>query len=294
MKNLQFPRSYFAYAFAYLTYRISLYTLNKLFNMVDEIIDSDTNALSDSINDISTTHDYETCKEVTNIISVRGGQNGLLARGEVGLISKSFASITTFNNKVISIILRPIANILGHLLIKIPALKRIYDVVKTVKIMVASFVAIGSMRVIARFDYWSLIISGSMPTLNIADKSILSSIRRMRMGIPQMVICIPQSHDIINLVSDEEANIVEKSKLLIDIFSMYEHLPENHFFKNSYFACIIHILLTLFITSKMGFNLTLRILLQLVKANKISLETYREILSQLVAGGVSPIELDIL
>jgi hypothetical protein len=47
---------------------------------------------------------------------------------------------------------------------------------------------------------------------------------------------------------------------------MYEGLPEHHIFKNRYFACIVHILLTLVF-------LALKILLRLLQDGKISLET---------------------
>jgi hypothetical protein len=72
---------------------------------------------------------------------------------------------------------------------------------------------------------------------------------------------------------------------------MYELLPENHPFKNSYFACLIHVLLGLFIINKTGFNFALRLLLRLLKDGSITLQTYREIISQLIIGGVSPIEI---
>lgn len=84
MDKFKFLRSYVGYSLAYLSYKISFYTLRKLFNMVDEIIDIDTdtsnnnNVLTDGTKDRITTHDYETYKEIVNIISVRGGQNGLL------------------------------------------------------------------------------------------------------------------------------------------------------------------------------------------------------------------------
>lgn len=85
----KFIRLYLAYALMYISFRTSLYLLNELFSMVDEIIDTDNNAannnneLIDGTNGIVTTHDYNTCKEVVNTINMRGGQNGLLTRGTV-------------------------------------------------------------------------------------------------------------------------------------------------------------------------------------------------------------------
>ena len=96
------------------------------------------------------------------------------------------------------------------------------------------------------------------------------------------------------MASDENVNLIKKEKMLINLFSMYEFLPENHPFKNRYFACVIHVLLGLFIVNKTGFNFALRLLVSLLKDGSITLQTYREIISQLIIGGVSPIEVDIV
>jgi hypothetical protein len=111
--------------------------------------------------------------------------------------------------------------------------------------------------------------------------------------VKDMAVCVPQSNDRIRLVIDEEINIERKSKMLISIFSMYEGLPEHHIFKNRYFACIVHILLLLFFSSRIGFKLALKILLRLLQDGKISLEIYREILSQLVVGGVPVVDIEV-
>jgi len=68
---------------------------------------------------------------------------------------------------------------------------------------------------------------------------------------------------------------------------MYKSLPEHHIFKNRDFICIVHILLTLFF-------LALKILLRLLQDGKISLETYREILSQLVVGEVPVVDIEVV
>ncbi len=296
----KFIRPYIAYFLGFLLYKSSLYTLNKLFNMVDEIIEidtdtsNDTNALPDGTNDIITTHDYDTCKEVVKIVNVRGGQNDLVLRGPVGLIRKQFSSIIKFNGKVISIILRPFAKAVGYLLLKIPALRNIYDVVKKVKVVLASVLAFYSLRLVARFDYWALIFSDAIPYITTDQKSVLASIRHMRMGVKYLSVCILQSNKILNLVMDEEIDLEEKNKKLINILSFYEFLPENHVFKNRYFVCIVHMLLALFIGDKKGFQSVLKLLLRLLKNGQISLQTYQEIISQLIIGGVSPIELEVI
>lgn len=79
-----FIRTYAGYCFAYLSYKISLYTWNKLFEMVAEIIEIDNNT-----KDIVTTHDYETGKEIVNMRSVRGGPTGPLERSPVGKTKQS-------------------------------------------------------------------------------------------------------------------------------------------------------------------------------------------------------------
>ena len=93
---------------------------------------------------------------------------------------------------------------------------------------------------------------------------------------------------------NEEINVKKKSDTLINFLLLYEFLPENHLFKNPYFVCITQVLIILFISNKMGFRLALQLLLRLLKDRKISLETYREIISQLLLAGVSPIELEII
>jgi len=249
----EFIKPYLGYALGYVSFRISSYLLNNLFSMVAEIIDTDNNAennnneLIDGTNGIVTTHDYNTCKEVVNIITIRGGQNGLLPRGAGGVIQESFQHLGKFCKKGVSIILRPIAKSLGFVLLKIPMLKDVYKAVKTVRVIIASSLALATMRLIARFDYWTLILGDASALISVDQKAALAGIRRMRMGMMHMEICASQTNEIINLASDEDVNLLKKENMLINLFSMYEFLPENHPFKNRYFASIIHLLLGLFI-----------------------------------------------
>ena len=131
-----------------------------------------------------------------------------------------------------------------------------------------------------------------MPQIPVDTKSILSGRCRLRMGQRDMTVCITQSNEILNLVIDEEIQI--KKKVLINLFSLYELFPEHHVFKNRYFACVFHLLLALFIGDKLGFKLALRLLYKLLIEGKISLETYREILSQLVIGGVPTVDIEVV
>lgn len=96
----KFIRPYLGYALAYGSYWILLSLLNELFRMVDEVVDAkdaknktannNNNELIDGTNDIVTTHDFNTCKEVVNIIKIRGGQNNILLRAPLGVIQGSF------------------------------------------------------------------------------------------------------------------------------------------------------------------------------------------------------------
>nr|YP_010283264.1 hypothetical protein MKU01_pgp110 [Psammodictyon constrictum]YP_010283352.1 hypothetical protein MKU01_pgp022 [Psammodictyon constrictum]ULD16383.1 hypothetical protein [Psammodictyon constrictum]ULD16471.1 hypothetical protein [Psammodictyon constrictum] len=186
----KFIRLYLAYALIYASFRTSLYLLNELFSMVDEIIDTgnkaannnNNNELIDGTNDIVTTHDYNTCKEVVNAITTRGGQNALLPRGAVGVIQGSIQHLGKFCRKGISIILKPIAKSLGFVLMKISVFKAVYKAVKTGKVIIASSAALARMRLIAKFDYWALILGDAIPLIGVYQKAVLASIRRMRMG----------------------------------------------------------------------------------------------------------------
>lgn len=291
----KYIRAYSGYFFAYLSYKSFLYTLSQICDQVDEIIanDNNNNLLTDEIKNISTTHKYKTVKEIANIIRTRGGQNFVveITIKPVVLVKKLSLVIKGIGNKLV---IRPIAKAVGFVIKKLPVVKPIYEGIKKVKVIIASIGALVSVRVIARFDYWALIVSDSLPQLPIEAKSVLSGIRRLRIGQKDMTICLLKSNEILNLVMDEEIHITRKEKVLINFFKLYQLFPENHIFKNPYFACIVHVLLALFIGDKIGFKLTLRLLYRLLKQGTISIETYREILSQLVIGGVPVVDIELV
>lgn len=173
-------------------------------------------------------------------------------------------------------------------------LKAVYKAVKNAKVIIASSVALITMRLMARFDYWVLIFGDATPLISVDQKALLASICRIRMGRMYMEICSPHTNEILNLGTDESINQLEKENVLTSLFSMYEFFPENHSFKKPYFACIINVLLTLFFINKTGFNFALGLLLRLLKNGSITLQTYREISSQLIINGISLIEMDIV
>lgn len=122
MKFYQFIRIYAGYGLVYISYKTSFYILNKLFSMVDEIIESDPN-VSNNTNDGA----MKTCKE-----NVRG-----IMRDQTALI-KALKHVKRFGDKAISTIIKPIASIIGYVLLKFPALKRVYRVLKSAKIIISS------------------------------------------------------------------------------------------------------------------------------------------------------------
>lgn len=291
----KFTRAYTGYFFGLLSYKILLYTLSKLCDQVDEIISTDTsnnkNVILDGTKDTITSHDSNMGKEIVNITKTRGRQS-IVIRGEgvAILIKKAVSHLKIFGDKTISTLIHPISKVLGSLIIKFPPVKKVLNVIKATKVIIASIGALISLRVVARFDYWALIFSDSLPQ----TRSVLSGIRRLRIGQENMTVCIGQSNEIINLVMDEEIQVERKQKVLVNLFSMYESLPEHHVFKNRYFTCIVHLLLALFIGDKLGFRLALRLLYRLLSNGEISLETYREIISQLVVGGVPTTDIEFL
>lgn len=295
MKFYQFIRIYTGYGLVYISYKTSVFILNKLFDMVDEVVDSETEVVDskteviDSETNVSNNNDgfIETYKK-----KPRGGDNGLILKtGNV--LSKALDHVKRFSDTSISKIIKPIASTIGYLLLKFPALNKIYRAVKNLKQIIASVMALTTIRIVARFDYWALILCDGLPKTDIGDKIMLSSIRRMRMGMNHLEICIPRTEQIINLVNDQKIDSEEKDKILIDLFTLYEQFPEGHLFKNSYFVCIVHMLLTLFISNKSCFKFALKILARMLRDGKISLATYFEIISQLLVTGVPPVEVDL-
>ena len=291
---IKYVRVYAGYFFAYMSYKAIFYTLSQICDQVDEIIANDNNnSMPDEIKNISTTHKYKIGKEIVNIIRTRGGQGGIIIRPE-GVITLGKNVVLLAKSIAEKVVITPLSKALGFIVMKFPVAKKLYTGIKATKVVIASIGALISVRVIARFDYWALILTDSLPQLPIETKAILSGIRRLRIGQKDLSICLPRSNEILNLVIDEDIPVKRKEKVLIDFFEFYQMLPENHLFKNKFFACIVYLLLALFISDKIGFKLALRLLHRLLKEGKISIETYREILSQLVIGGVPVVDVEIV
>ena len=291
---IKYVRVYAGYFFAYMSYKAIFYTLSQICDQVDEIIDNDNNnSMPDEIKNISTTHKYKIGKEIVNIIRTRGGQGGIVIRPE-GVITLGKNVVLLAKIIAETVVITPLSKAIGFIVMKFPAAKKVYTGIKATKVVIASIGALISVRVIARFDYWALILTDSLPQLPIETKAILSGVRRLRIGQKDLSICLPRSNEILNLVIDEDIPVRRKEKVLIDLFEFYQMLPENHLFKNRFFTCIVYMLLALFISDKIGFKLALRLLYRLLKEGKISIETYREILSQLVIGGVPVVDVEIV
>ena len=289
----KYVRVYAGYFFAYLSYKTIFYTLSQICDQVDEIIENDNNNfLPDEIKDISTTHKYSVGKEIVNIIRTRGGQEIIIKPEGVLTLAKNVLLLTKLLGE--TALITPLSKAIGFIVMKFPVAKKVYTGVKAVKAVIAAIGAFAAIRVLARFDYWALIINDSLPQLPIETKAILSGIRRLRMGQKDLSICLPRSNEIVNLVMDEDIPVKKKEKVLIDLFKLYQMLPEDHLFKNRFFTCIVYMLLNLFIGDKIGFKLALRLLYRLLAEGKISIETYREIISQLVIGGVPVVDIEIV
>ena len=289
----KYVRVYAGYFFAYLSYKTIFYTLSQICDQVDEIIENDNNNfLPDEIKDISTTHKYSVGKEIVNIIRTRGGQEIIIKPEGVLTLAKNVLLLTKLLGE--TALITPLSKAIGFIVMKFPVAKKVYTGVKAVKAVIAAIGAFAAIRVLARFDYWALIINDSLPQLPIETKAILSGIRRLRMGQKDLSICLPRSNEIVNLVMDEDIPVKKKEKVLIDLFEFYQMVPENHLFKNRFFTCIVYMLLNLFIGDKIGFKLALRLLYRLLAEGKISIETYREIISQLVIGGVPVVDIEIV
>lgn len=291
---IKYVRAYAGYLFAYASYKAIFYTLSQICDQVDEIVANDnSNSMPDEIKNISTTHEYKIGKEIVNIIKTRGGQGWIILRPKgVIILGKAVVLLAKIIAK--TVVINPLSKAIGFIVMRFPVAKNIYTGIKATKVVIASIGALISVRVIARFDYWALILADSLPQVPIETKTILSGIRRLQIGQKDLSICLPRSNEILNLVLDENIPVKRKEKVLIDLFQFYQMLPENHFFKNKFFTCIVYLLLALFISDKIGFKLALRLLYRLLKEGKISLETYREIISQLVIGGVSVVDIEIM
>lgn len=244
--------AYAGYFFAYMSYKTIFYTLSQICDKVDEIIvDDNNNSLPDRIKDISTTHKYNIGKEIVNILRTRGEQGGIIIRPE-GVITLA-KNVLLFAKLIAeTVVITLLSKAIGFIVMKFPAAKKVYTGVKATKVVIASIGALISVRVIARFDYWALILSDSLPQLPIETKAVLSGIRRLRIGQKDLSICLPRSNEVLNLVMDEDIPVKKKEKVLIDLFEFYQMLPENHLFKNRFFTCIVHMLLALFISYKIG------------------------------------------
>ena len=125
-----------------------------------------------------------------------------------------------------------------------------------------------SLRLIARFNYWSLILSDSLPKLPKDTKAVISGIHRLRMGQENISVAIVHSNENLNLVINEKIQIERKEKILSNFFLMYEFFV----FKNRFFAWIIYLSLPLFMVNKLGFKLALCLLYHLLRDGNISLK----------------------
>ena len=97
-----------------------------------------------------------------------------------------------------------------------------------------------------------------LSNIDAGDIAIIAGIRRLRMEMDRISVYLPKANEILNSVMDNEIDVQRKHNSLFTLFQSYEFLPEGHLFKNSYFSCIIHMLLTLFM-GQVGFQISAKI-----------------------------------
>ena len=136
------------------------------------------------------------------------------------------------------------------------------------------------MRLIGSYDWWAVYLSDAVVTLTAEDRIILSSLRRMRLGLPMGVVCVPVMYDMQRML--HEGELKQAMDEWLALLTDYDKLSERSPKKNGYFACIV-----LFVTAALakypGFiMLLLRYLQILCITGKISYNTYLEILWQIL------------
>lgn len=156
----------------------------------------------------------------------------------------------------------------------------LYKKAKQIALATTVGAAVGFMRLIGSYDWWAVYLSGAVVNLTSEEKIILSSLRRMRLGLPMGVVCVPIMFDMQRMLYDGEFKQAMDEWLAI--LTHYDRLSERNPKKNGYFACIV-----LFITGALakypGFIMfLLRYLQMLCTTGKISYTTYLEILWQIL------------
>ena len=98
---------------------------------------------------------------------MRCEQNGLLPKGAIAVVQRLIQHFGKFCGKGVSIILKLIAKNLGFVLMKISVFKSVYETIKTLKLILASSVALAVMLLFTRFDYRALVLGDIIPFLSV-------------------------------------------------------------------------------------------------------------------------------
>lgn len=157
----------------------------------------------------------------------------------------------------------------------------LYKKAKQVALTTSFGSAIALMRMIGSYDWWAVYLSDAVVTLTAKERIILSSLRRMRLGLPMGVVCVPVMYDMQRILYD--GDFKQAMDEWVKILTHYDKLSERSPKKNGYFACIV-----LFITGALakypGFIMfLLRYLQVLCLTGRISYKTYLEILWQILS-----------
>ena len=173
----------------------------------------------------------------------------------------------------------------GQLGLKTWALKKIAKTVLYQKAKQLAFsggvgAAIGFMRLIGSYDWWAVYLSDAVVNLTAEEKIILSSLRRMRIGLPLGVVCVPVMFDMQRMLYD--GDFKQAMEEWLAILTHYDGLAERDPKKNGYFACIVSFLTGGLVKYPGFIMLVLRYLQMLYVTGKISYGTYLEILWQIL------------
>ena len=175
---------------------------------------------------------------------------------------------------------KPLKDALVRFLVKRIRNMEIYRRAVIIASAAGSLVSLYVMRKVGSFEWWSVIISEALPSISKEDRIILSSLRRMRDGLPYGYICIPTISEIhLKIVSDELDEAVET---WIDELTRYDKLSERDPKKNAYFVCNVVFLTGLIRRYPVLILYVLRRLQILCVIGKISVSTYLELLWQII------------
>ena len=147
--------------------------------------------------------------------------------------------------------------------------------------LTASFVSfVGSLRMFATYDWWAVFLSDAVVNLTRKDRAILAGLRRMRLGLPAGLVCVPIMYDMqYKLHKGLHAQAIAE---WLEVLTDYETMTERNPSKNGYFACIITFINGVLKKCPHFIVVVFYLLQFLLVTGRISYATYMQILSQIL------------